>query len=109
MKEGMSPKIATELVGDMPSFMPPGKIPFITHICKQAQKVPRIPAHPLATAFPINGLTVKTNRQITNGMRAWIWLGKGLRNAGTQMMLAMRAIIIAVRTESSIETLNLEV
>ena len=34
------PKIAVALVGDMPSFMPPGKIPFITHMCKQAQKVP---------------------------------------------------------------------
>merc|ERR1719515_46379 len=33
------PKIAVALVGDIPAFMPPGKIPFITHMWKQAQKV----------------------------------------------------------------------
>ena len=37
------PKMAVALVGDIPSFIPPGKIPFITHMWKQATKVPMIP------------------------------------------------------------------
>merc|ERR1719506_2004020 len=93
------PKIAVALVGDIPSFMPPGKIPFMTHMWKQAQNVPIMPATPLATATPINGLTVNTNRQITKGIRAWIWLGKGLRMAGTQTIAAMTAIQTTVRTD----------
>merc|ERR1719191_32122 len=93
------PKIAVALVGDIPSFMPPGKIPFITHMCKQAQNVPTIPEKPLATACPNSGLTVKTNKHNTNGMRAWMSLGKGFRTAGTQMMLPITAIQTTVRND----------
>jgi len=64
------PKMAQALVGDIPSFIPPGKIPFITHMCKQAQNVPRMPVKAFAMAVPKVGLIVKTKRQTTNGMRA---------------------------------------
>jgi len=45
IKKFAQPKIAVALVGDMPSFIPPGKIPFITHMWRQAQKVPMMPQH----------------------------------------------------------------
>merc|ERR1719159_1317882 len=80
------PKMAVALVGDIPSFMPPGKMPFITHMWKQAQKVPKIPQQQFWTAVPRSGLIVNTNKQITSGILACTWLGKGLRMAGTHTM-----------------------
>merc|ERR1719281_2300541 len=64
------PKMAVALVGDIPSFMPPGKMPFITHMWKQAQKVPKIPQQQFWTAVPRSGLMVNTNKQITSGILA---------------------------------------
>merc|ERR1719159_966850 len=100
IKKLAQPKMAQELVGDMPSFIPPGKMPFITHMWKQAQKVPLIPPIALARACPMSGLMVKTNKQITKGILAWIWLGKGCRIAGTQTMEPKRHIITDARTAS---------
>jgi hypothetical protein len=64
IKKFAQPKIAQALVGDMPSFIPPGKIPFMNHMWKQAQNVPLIPAIAFPRAVPTIGLTVKTNKQI---------------------------------------------
>ena len=98
------PKMAVALVGDIPSFIPPGKIPFITHMWRQAQKVPMMPHIAFWTAVPSSGLTVKTNKQTINGTLAWTWLGKGFRIAGIQTMEARRHIMIAVRIEYWIAT-----
>merc|ERR1719281_1735425 len=52
IKKFAHPKMAVALVGDIPSFIPPGKMPFITHMWKQAQKVPLIPQNALLMAWP---------------------------------------------------------
>jgi hypothetical protein len=72
IKKFAQPKMAAALVGDMPSFIPPGKMPFMNHITKHAQKVPLIPARAFPSAVPTSGLTVKTNKQINRGTIPWI-------------------------------------
>merc|ERR1719393_423208 len=98
------PKMAQALVGDMPSFIPPGKMPFITHMWRQAQNVPMMPQQAFWTAVPKSGLMVNTNKQITRGILAWTWLGNGFRIAGTQTMAAKRHIITDARTASWMAT-----
>jgi len=99
IKKFAHPKMAVALVGDIPSFIPPGKMPFITHMWKQAQKVPLIPQNALLMAWPMSGLTVKVNKQISNGTLDTIWTGKTAPMAGTQTIVPKRHIHTDVRTE----------
>jgi len=100
IKKFAHPKMATVLVGDIPGFIPPGKIPFMTHIWRQAQKVPIMPINEFPTAAPRSGLTVKTNKQMIRGIIPWIWLGKGFRIASIQTTEPRMHIQTAVRTEN---------